>query len=208
MLYAGILSLCLFFVGAFASNANGQQLRAELAVTVAEGGATINTDLNYYNSKYRMFAFARLFIDEPDGREPESKNKVPLVAEFGGGPLFRHGIHIIGPLGGIDSKKRVIAGANYVTKLFQRTTGYLGYVNLATTSDEVNASRHRILFDMKKDQKIFLRLDWKTEGSRHEHCRVGAEFHTRIDKMNLPVYLEPFWDFAGKSVGLRVGTRL
>jgi hypothetical protein len=37
---------------------------------------------------------------------------------------------------------------------------------------------------------------------------LGVEFNTRIDKLNLPIYAEPFWNFRASQVGLRVGIRL
>jgi hypothetical protein len=51
-------------------------------------------------------------------------------------------------------------------------------------------------------------MDWKTEGKTNEHFRLGVELHTRVDKLNLPVYLEPFWNFVGSQIGFRVGARI
>ena len=202
--------IVFLFVSAFALlelNAQAQQLRVELALTTEKSGASVNIDANYYNSRYRILAVGRLFVDELESESFRTK-KNPLAFEALAGPVFRHGTHVIAPMGGVDSKKRVIVGANYVTRIFQHTTGYLGYIKLASASDEVNSSRHRVLFDFRKDQKIFVRLDWKTIANENEHLRMGAEFHTRIDKLNLPVYVEPFWDFSHKYVGVRLGTRL
>ena len=103
---------------------------------------------------------------------------------------------------------RVLAGADISTKVLRHTVAYIGYGKIATDSTRVNGMRHRLMFDLKKDEKFFLRLDWRTEGDRQEHCRLGVEFNTRIDKLNLPIYVEPFWSFTDTRVGFRIGTRL
>jgi len=195
---------------ALASTANAQQIRADVGLSTERQGVSINVDGRYYNSRYKIFALGRLFINEPDNDTPIGpfRNNNPLTVEAAVGRFFRAGGTLVGPLGGFDSKKRIIAGADFITKVRQHTVAYLGYGKIATDSTDVNGMRHRLMVDLKKDEKLFLRLDWKTEGSRNEHCRLGVEFHTRIDKLNLPIYVEPFWNFADKRLGLRLGTRL
>lgn len=195
---------------ALVSTAQAQQVRADVGITTERHGISINVDGRYYNSNYKMFVLGRLFIDEPnsDARKEPVRNDNPLTVEIAVGRFFRTGSFLLGPLAGIDSNKRVIAGADVSTKLHRHTVAYLGYARLATDSSRFNGMRHRLMFDIKKDEKFFLRLDWRTEGGKQEHCRVGVEFNTRIDKLNLPVYVEPFWNFTDKRVGLRLGTRL
>ena len=195
---------------ALASNAEAQQVRADVGLTTERQGISINVDGRYYNSRYKVFALGRLFINEPDDGVSAQpfRNDNQLAVEVAVGRFFRAGSSLLGPLAGFDSKKRLIAGADFSTKLRHHTVAYLGYGKFATDSTHVNGMRHRFMLDLKKDEKLFLRLDWKTEGSRHEHCRLGVEFDTRIDKLNLPIYLEPFWNFADNRVGLRLGTRL
>jgi hypothetical protein len=205
---AGLSGIVLFLF-ALGIRADAQQLRGEIAVTAERQGVSLNIDANYYNSRLKLFALARVFVDETKTiDEPGKESANPFELEAAVGRLFRKGTLIVGPLAGLDSKKRVLAGANVVTKLRRHTVAYLGYAGLATDSEHPDGMRHRLMFDLRKDEKLFLRLDWKREGSRHEHCRLGVEFHTRVDKLNLPVYIEPFWNFAGSQVGVRLGTRL
>lgn len=195
---------------ALASSAQAQQVRADVGLTTERHGVSINIDARYYNSKYKMFVLGRVFIDEPDSdvmKEP-IRNDNPLALELAVGRFFRGGSLLIAPLGGIDSSRRIIAGADISTKVLHHAIAYLGYGKIATESTRVNGMRHRLMFDLKKDEKFFLRLDWRTEGKRQEHCRLGVEFNTRIDRLNLPVYVEPFWNFTGKQVGIRLGMRL
>jgi hypothetical protein len=201
----GILPVLLVI----SSGAQAQKVRGEIGVTAERQGVSINIDGDYYNSNLRVFALARLFINEPDSykQDPNRENN-PLTIEAAAGHLFRKGTFIAGPLAGVDSNKRVIAGGKLLTKLHRHTIEYLGYARLATNSQYDNGARHRILFDVLKDEKLFLRLDWKTEGNRTEHCRLGMEFHKRIDRLNLPVFAEPFWSFTSRQFGVRVGTRL
>lgn len=197
---------------ALASTAQAQQVRADVGLTSERQGVSINIEARYYNSKYKVFALGRLFIDEPnshalkDQQSPGNSN--PLALEAVVGRFFRGGSLLVGPLAGIDSNRRVLAGADISTKVLRHTLVYLGYGKFATDSTHVNGMRHRLMFDLKKDEKFFLRLDWRTEGNKHEHCRLGLEFNTRIDKLNLPIYVEPFWNFTDKRVGFRLGTRL
>ena len=189
--------------------ARAQQVRSEVALTTERRGASVNVDAQYYGFKNRMFAIGRMFMGEPD-EEPAATvgNSSTIAIEVAAGPQFRNGLYIFGPLAGIDSKRRVLAGGNLLTKVRSHTVAYLGYVKIATDPERRNGMRHRVMFDLKKDQKLFLRLDWKTEGARHEHCRLGVEFHRRIDKLNLPIYLEPFWNVPVRQIGIRIGTRL
>jgi hypothetical protein len=204
----GVLAILLVLL-VISSRTEAQQVRGEIGVTAERQGVSINIDGHYYNSKLRMFALARLFVNEPDSyRQPSNRAANPPTVEAAVGRFFRKGTFIAGPLAGVDSNKRVIAGGKLVTKLHRHTFEYLGYARIATESNYNNGARHRIMFDVLKDEKLFLRLDWKTEGSRNEHCRVGVEFHRRIDRLNLPVYAEPFWSITSKQFGVRVGTRL
>jgi hypothetical protein len=200
----------LAFLLALVSTAQAQQLRADVGLTSERQGISINVDVRYYIPKYKMFALGRLFIEEPDGdalRLP-TRDRNPISLEMVVGRSFRAGSMLIAPLAGIDSNKRVLAGADISTKVYRHTVAYLGYGKIASDSAHVNGMRHRLIFDLKKDEKIFLRFDWRTEGPRQEHCRLGVEFNTRIDKLNLPVYAEPFWNFTDKQLGLRLGMRL
>jgi hypothetical protein len=192
-----------------ASSAHAQQVTGDIALAAERGDVSLNIDANYYNSKLRIFALARLFVNEPDSyKQPTDRGSNPLTAEAAVGRFFRKGTFMAAPLAGVDSNKRVIAGGKLLTKLRRHTFEYLGYARIATDSYYDNGSRHRIMFDIMKDQKFFLRMDWKTEGNRSEHCRLGVELHKRIDRLNLPVYAEPFWNFSAKQFGVRVGTRL
>lgn len=198
---------------ALATCAQAQQVRADVGLTSERHGVSINIDARYYNSRYKTFALGRLFVDEPDSdamKEPASpiRNNNPLALEVVVGRYFRGGSFLVAPVGGIDSNKRVITGADLSTKAFRHAIAYLGYGKIATDSTRVSGMRHRLMFDLKKDEKFFLRLDWRTEGDAQKHCRLGVEFNTRIDRLNLPVYLEPFWNFTDKQVGFRLGTRL
>ena len=208
-LSAWAMSAVLF---ASVSSAQAQQVRADVGLTSERQGVSINIDARYYNSKYKMFALGRLFIDEPNSdalkQLSPARNDNPLALEAVVGRYFRGGSFLVGPLGGIDSNKRVLAGADISTKVLRHTVAYIGYGKIATDSTRVNGMRHRLMFDLKKDEKFFLRLDWRTEGDRQEHCRLGVEFNTRIDKLNLPIYVEPFWSFTDTRVGFRIGTRL
>jgi len=195
---------------ASASIAQAQQVRAEVGITTERQGISLNVDGRYYHSKYKLFALGRLFISEPDNdalKQPISNDNA-LSFEAVAGRFFRTGSFMIGPLAGMDSNKRVLAGADLSTKVYRHTVAYIGYGKFATDATHVNGSRHRLMIDLKRDQKFFLRLDWKTELSRQGHLRLGVEFNTRIDKLNLPVLVEPFWNFRANQVGLRLGTRL
>lgn len=191
------------------SSAPAQQVRGEIAMSAEREEVSINIEANYFNSRLRMFALARLFLNEADAhKEPTSRVRNPLSMEAAVGRYFRKGTFIAGPLAGVDSNKRVIAGGRILTKLYRHTFEYLGYARIATDSNYDNGSRHRIMFDIMKDEKFFLRMDWKTEGGRNEHRRLGVELHKRIDRLNLPVFVEPFWSFNSRQFGVRVGTRL
>jgi hypothetical protein len=188
---------------------SAQQLRADVGLTTEKHGVSVNVDGTYYNLKYKIFAMGRLFLNEPDRYDqPENKNNSQIDVEAAVGPAWQKRGNIFGPIVGFDSYGRVLAGGNLVTKLFNHTVAYLGYGRLATDSDHGNGMRHRLMFDVMKDQRIFLRFDLKTERGKAEHCRLGAEFHTRINKLNLPLYFEPFWNFTDSLPGIRIGTRL
>jgi hypothetical protein len=190
------------------STGYGQHVRAEAAVTTESKGASVNLDLNYYHSKSRLIALGRLFIHEPQINSEPNRRPQDLTFEAAVGRLFRKGQYLFTPLAGIDSEMRIIAGTSLATTIHRHTVAYLGYANLAVESDDRNGMRHRVMIDLNRVEKMFLRMDWKMSGKTQEHFRLGVEFHTRIDKMNLPVYLEPFWNFPAKQVGFRVGTRL
>ena len=206
----GILAILPVLL-AFGSNAQAQQVRGDIAMTAERGEVSINIEANYYNSKLHIFALGRLFLNETDSYTKQASqwgSKNALTMEAAIGRFFRKGIFIAGPLAGVDSNRRPIAGGKILTKLHRHTFEYLGYAKLATNSDHDNGSRHRVLFDIMKDEKFFLRMDWKTEGKRTEHCRLGVELHRRIDRLNLPVYVEPFWSLNSKQFGVRAGIRL
>ena len=206
-IFAWATSAVLFASG---SIARAQQLRADIGVTTERQGVSLNVDGRYYYAKYKLFALGRLFINEPDSdalKQPVG-NHDELAVEAVAGRFFRGGSFLIGPLAGVDSNKRVLAGADISTKVYRHTVAYLGYGKIATDSTHVNGSRHRLMIDLKRDEKFFLRLDWKTERSHRGHLRLGVEFNTRIDKLNLPVNAEPFWNFREKQIGVRLGMRL
>ena len=205
----GVLLTSVFIVS-LATNAEGQQVRGEVSLTTERQGVSINSDARFYQAKYQLFALARIFINEPDGslKQPMETSTGSLTIEAAVGRFFMKGSSAVGPLAGVDSDKRVLTGASLVTKLRLHSLAYLGYVRFATDSRHTNGTRHRLLFDLKKNEKVFLRLDWKTEGDRNEHCRLGVEFDARINRLNLPVYIEPFWDFAPRQIGVRVGLKL
>src|SRR5215467_12720874 len=180
-----------FLLVASVGEASAQQLRADVGLTTEKHGVSVNVDGTYYNLKYKIFAIGRLFLNEPEKDPlPAEKNNGQIGVEAAVGPAFQKRGNIFGPIVGFDSFGRVLAGGNAVTKLFNHTVAYIGYGMLATNSDHGNAMRHRLMFDVMKDQRIFLRFDLKTERGRAEHCRLGAEFHTRINKLNLPLYFE------------------
>lgn len=194
---------------ALAANAEGQQVRGEVSLTTQRQGVSINSDARYYQYKYQLFALARIFINEPDSSMKQPmKSSGSLAIEAAAGRFFLKGASALGPLVGLDSNRRVLAGASLVTKLRSHSIAYLGYARFATDSRHTNGTRHRLMFDLKRNEKLFLRLDWKTEGHKEEHCRLGVEFDTRVNRLNLPVYVEPFWDFAAKQIGIRLGIKL
>jgi len=201
--------LTVVVVFALASIAEGQQVRGEVSLATERQGVSLNSDVRFYQSRYQIFALARIFINEPD-----TSNKQPIEGtdslgiEAAAGRFFRTGTTVLGPLAGLDSNKRILAGATLNAKPRGHSITYLGYARFATDSQHTNGTRHRLIFDLRKNEKLFLRLDWKTEGNSHEHCRLGVEFDVRIDRLNLPAYVEPFWDFAAKRIGLRVGIKL
>lgn len=198
------LPLCLVALG---TAAQAQQTRSEVAFTAEQHGVFLNVDLSYNRSNF--FAVARVFIDEEDRRpQVRQHGENPLTAEGGLGVLIRTGSTVIGPLAGVDTERRVVAGSALVTKIFNLGVSYLGYAKLSTGSTYKHVSRHRLLIDLNKDKRVFLRWDWKTEAMEQGHSRLGIEFHTRWDKANLPIYVEPFWNFVGKQIGVRIGTKL
>ena len=204
----GIVPTSVLIV-ALAAKAGAQQVRGEVSLTTERQGISINSDVRYYQPKNHFFALARIFINEPDGsmKQPAA-NAASLEIEAAAGRSFTKGALMLGPLLGFDSDKRVLAGASLVARLRGHSIAYLGYVRVATSAEHTNGTRHRLLFDLKKNEKLLLRLDWKTEGNRQEHSRLGMEFDTRIDKLNLPVYVEPFWDFPARRPGIRLGIKL
>jgi hypothetical protein len=194
---------------AVAAKSEAQQVRGEVSLTTERQGVSLNSDVRFYQSRHQFFALARIFINEPDASEKQpTESTGSLGIEAAAGRYFRRGATAVGPLAGIDSNKRILAGATFLTNPRGHSIVYTGYVRVATDSQHTNGTRHRLIFDLRKNEKLFLRLDWKTEGSRHEHSRLGLEFDARIDRLNLPVYLEPFWDFAAKRIGIRVGIKL
>ena len=202
------LCLALVILPALSSTVHAQHVRAEAAVTTESKGASINLDLTYYHSKSKLVALGRFFIHEPQSNIEPGRRNQELTFEAALGRIFRAGHYVVTPLAGMDSEKRIIGGANLATTIHRHTITYLGYANLAVEPDDRNGMRHRLMIDLNRVEKMFLRMDWKMAGNTQEHLRVGVEFHTRIDKMNLPVYLEPFWNFPAKQIGFRVGTRL
>ena len=201
------LTLASMFV--LAAQADAQQVRGEVSVTTERQGVSLNSDVRFYQSRYQFFALARIFINEPDlSRKQPVDSADSLGIEAAAGRYFLRGSTVLGPLAGLDSNKRILAGGILTARPGGHSINYLGYARLATDSQHTNGSRHRLLFDLKSNEKFFLRLDWKTEGKRHEHCRLGVEFDARIDRLNLPAYVEPFWDFANKRIGIRVGIKL
>ena len=201
--------LTIAFMFALAAHAEGQQVRGEVSLTTERQGLSLNSDVRFYQSKYQFFALARVFINEPDlSRKQPVDRADSLGIEAAAGRYFLRGSTVFGPLAGLDSSKRILAGGIVTARPGGHSINYLGYARLATDSQHTNGSRHRLLFDLKTNEKFFLRLDWKTEGKIHEHCRLGVEFDARIDRLNLPVYVEPFWDFANKRIGIRVGIKL
>ena len=205
---AGMLLTSVLIV-VLSAKAEGQQVRGEVSLTTERQGVSINSDVRYYQQKHQFFALARIFINERDdaaGQPMQSAGS--LTIEAGAGRFFRIGAVMLGPLLGFDSDKRVLAGASLVAKLRGHSIAYLGYARFATNSEHDNGTRHRMLFDLQQHEKLFLRLDWKTEGHTQEHNRLGVELDTRIDKLNLPVYVEPFWDFASRRPGIRLGLKL
>ena len=194
---------------ALASHAEGPQVRGEVNLATERQGLSLNSDVRFYQAKYQFFAVGRIFINEPDlSRKQPINNTDSLGIEAAAGRYFRSGTTVLGPLAGIDSNKRILAGGSLIAKPAGHSFAYLGYVRFATDSHHTNGSRHRLMFDLKKNEKLFLRLDWKTEGKTHEHCRLGVEFDARIDRLNLPAFVEPFWDLAAKRIGIRVGIKL
>jgi hypothetical protein len=187
--------------------AQAQRTRSEVAFTAEQHGVSLNVDLSYNRPSF--FGVARIFIDEED-RVARARPLVdsPFIAEGGVGILIRTGSTVIGPLAGLDTERRVVAGSAFMTKVFNHGIAYLGYAKLSTRSTYEHVTRHRLLIDLNKDKRLFLRWDWKTEARKQAHSRVGIEFHTRWDKANLPIYVEPFWNFVGKQVGVRIGTKL
>ena len=201
------LTLVLVFV--LATQAEAQQVRGEVSLATERQGVSLNSDVRFYQSRYQFFALARIFINEPDlSRKQPVDSADSLGIEAAAGRYFLRGSTVLGPLAGLDSNKRILAGGILTARPGGHSINYLGYARLATDSQHTNGSRHRLLFDLKSNEKFFLRLDWKTEGKRHEHCRLGVEFDARIDRLNLPAYVEPFWDFANKRIGIRVGIKL
>jgi hypothetical protein len=192
-----------------ASAARGQEVKAEVGVTTERQGVSLNVGVSFYHSRSRFMALGRLFINEPDAsRVDRPPQTMTPTVEAAVGRSFLKGHVVVSPLAGLDSNKRVLVGGQLVAEVRSRTFSYLGYARIATDSDHVNGSRHRFLFSLTRNQRFILRLDWKTESDNHEHCRLGVEFHARIDKLNLPLFAEPFWNFPDKRIGIRVGTRL
>ena len=201
--------LTVIVVFALAAKAEGQQVRGEVSLTTERHGVSLNSDVRLYQSRYQFFALARIFINEPDtSRKQQIESTGSLGIEAAAGRYFRRGATALGPLAGIDSNKRILAGATFLAKPQGHSIVYTGYARFATDSQHRNGTRHRLIFDLRTNEKLFLRLDWKTEGSTQEHCRLGIEFDARIDRLNLPVYVEPFWDLASKRIGIRVGIKL
>ena len=201
--------LTLAFMFVLAAQADAQQVRGEVSVTTERQGVSLNSDVRFYQSRYQFFALARIFINEPDlSRKQPVESADSLGIEAAAGRYFLRGSTVLGPLAGLDSNRRILAGGILTTRPGGHSINYLGYARIATDSRHTNGTRHRLIFDLKKNEKVFLRLDWKTEGKRHEHCRLGVEFDARIDRLNLPAYVEPFWDFANKRIGIRVGLKL
>jgi len=201
--------LTVLFMLVLAAQAEAQQVRGEVSLATERQGVSLNSDARFYQSRYQFFALARIFINEPDlSRKKPVDSADSLGIEAAAGRYFLRGATLLGPLAGIDSTKRILAGGTLTTKLGGHSIVYLGYARFATDSEHTNGTRHRFMFDLKKNEKLFLRLDWKTEGKRHEHSRLGVEFDARIDRLNLPAYVEPFWDFANKRIGIRVGIKL
>jgi hypothetical protein len=189
------------------STVSAQDVRVDLGVTAERSGASLNVDL-HYNTR-RFFGVARIFIDEQQtNHEPRNVDDNSFVAEGGVGVLLRKGQTMIGPLAGVDTRGRVIAGSAFAGKFLDHFFSYLGYAELPTTSTHQTGTRHRLLVDLKKDKKLFLRWDWKTVESSQEHSRLGIEFHTKFHKANLPVYVEPYWNFVGRQLGVRAGIKL
>jgi hypothetical protein len=195
---------------ALASTADAQQVRADVGVTTERQGVSLNVDARYTATKYKLFALGRVFINEPESQALKQPPRYdnPIALEVVVGRFFRSGSSMFSPIVGFDTNKRIIAGADARTTLIRRTISYIGYGNFATDDRHTNAMRHRVMFDLLRDEKLFLRFDWRKEGSKQEHCRLGVEYNTRIDKLNLPVYLEPFWNFTPGQIGVRVGARL